>query len=364
MKQPSIAAKILLMPLSKLYGAVTWTRNKLFDLGALKQREFDVPVISVGNIAVGGTGKTPHTEYIVDALSDHYHIGVLSRGYKRATKGFVLATPHTTPREIGDESYQLYQKFGSKVMVAVCESRVKGIETMLEIDKDINLIVLDDAFQHRYVKPKVAVVLTEYNRPIYEDHLMPYGHLRESMSSLNRADIVVVTKCPANLRPLDYKLSDKYLDLFPSQTRFFSTFSYGPLVPLFPKNAKSVPSLESLTNADQLLAVSGIANPRPFVRHIKSFAPRVKVNVFADHHEYTRKDMDLLVSRFNSMKSARRYIITTEKDAMRLMTCPYFPHELKPYIFYQPVRVDFIRRDTDKSDFIEELERRLKLKPL
>jgi tetraacyldisaccharide 4'-kinase len=359
MKPRSIAARLILLPMSKIYGMVTWVRNKMFDTGILKQHEFNIPVIAVGNIAVGGTGKTPHTEYIINALRQTHRIGVLSRGYKRDTKGFVLATPHSTPRDIGDESYQIYHKFNREVMVAVCENRVAGIQQMLEIDPKLNLIVLDDAFQHRYVKPKVAIVLTEYDRPVYDDMLLPYGHLRESARSLSRADIVIATKCPDSIKPLDYSLFDKNLNLIPAQARFFSRYRYERLRPVFSDHAKKVPELAQLTEKDKLLAVSGIGNPRPFVRHLKSFKARVKVNVFPDHHDYTRKDIDLLLNRFNSMDCKEKYIITTEKDAVRLINNPYFPHELKPYIFFMPVRVEFINRDNDKLSFEQALLRRL-----
>lgn len=362
MKERSTSAKMLLKPLSKVYGAVTWTRNKMFDMGVLKQREFDIPIVTVGNIAVGGTGKTPHTEYIINLLRRSRRVGVLSRGYKRHTKGFVLATPHSTPRDIGDESYQMYHKFNRQVMVAVCEDRVRGIEQMLEIDPKLEVIVLDDAFQHRYVKPRVAIVLTEFDRPVYEDEMLPYGRLRESAKSLSRADIVIATKCPADVTPIGYTIFDKNLDLIPAQSRFFSRYRYDRPRPVFNDRAKAAPDFDTLTPNDTLLAVCGIGNPRPFVRFLKSFAAKVKVNVFADHHEYTRKDMDLLRNRFESMTGRNRYILTTEKDAVRLINNPYFPHELKPYLFYVPIHVEFINREPDKPGFDEILQRMLAVK--
>lgn len=360
MKRPWIVNMVLL-PLSKLYGGVTAVRNKMFDWGILRQHTFDVPIISVGNIAVGGTGKTPHTEYIARTLMGTHRVGVLSRGYKRATKGFVMASDHSTPRDIGDEAYQVYNKFGGKVAVAVSESRVKGIKRMLEIDPKIDVIILDDAFQHRYVKPRISIVLTEYNRPVFEDAMLPYGRLREDISALSRADIVIATKCPADIKPIEFNIFDKNLNLIPAQARFFSRFRYERLQPLFPEDAVRTPRLIELTPDDMLLSVSGIGNPRPFVRYLKSYDARVKVNVFPDHHQYTRKDMDLLVQRFGSMQGKLKYIITTEKDAVRLKTNPYFPHELKPYIFYLPVRVEFVDRSsqTSQSDFDKTLLRLL-----
>ncbi len=342
-KRHSTAAKLILLPLSKIYGMVTTVRNWLFDWGVIKQREFDVPVVSVGNISVGGTGKTPHTEYLIEALRSEYKIAVLSRGYKRATHGFVLATDHSTPRDIGDEAYQVYQKFGGNITVAVCEKRVEGIERLMQIDSGISLIILDDAFQHRYVKPLVSILLTEYRRPFFDDDILPYGRLRESTKAVSRADIVVVTKCPAAVTPLDFRLFEKTLNLIPAQGLFFSRFCYEPLRPVFPEGDRDVPRIDKLSGNDRILAVCGIGNPRPFVRYLKSFKPRVRVNVFADHHEFTRKDMALLLSRFNGMNGVQRVIVTTEKDAVRMVNNPYFPQELKSHIYYLPVRVDFMR---------------------
>lgn len=359
MKPRSLTAKLLLLPLSKIYGAVTWSRNKMFDMGMLKQRQFGVPIITVGNISVGGTGKTPHTEYIVGLLRRTRRVGVLSRGYKRKTHGFVLATPHSTPHDIGDESYQIYHKFGRQVMTAVCEDRVAGIAKMLEIDPSLQVIVLDDAFQHRYVKPDIAIVLTEFDHPVYDDTMLPYGTLRESPAALSRADIVIATKCRDDIKPLEYTLFDQNLNLIPDQSLFFSRYRYDSPRPLFVDRGRRAPDLEMLTDGDSLLAVCGIGNPRPFVRYLKSFDARVKVNVFPDHHDFTRHDMEVIEQRFDSMKGRQRFILTTEKDAMRLINNPYFPHRLKPYIFYIPVHVQFIERDNDRSSFNDALLRRL-----
>lgn len=345
MKKRTLFDKLVLFPLSKLYGVVTAVRNWLFDINVLHATEFPVPVVVVGNLAVGGTGKTPHTEYVVEALRHTYHVGVLSRGYKRSSKGFVMAGPKSTPRDIGDEPFQIYRKYGRSVTVAVCEDRCRGISEMLRIDPAINLIVLDDAFQHRYVKPTVSVVLTEYSRPVFSDSMLPYGRLRESASGLSRADIVVVSKCPPSLSPLQYKIFEKHLDMFPYQSLFFSKLVYGELQPLFPTDEQMPVSMPWLTRDDVVLAVCGIANPRPFVKYLKSFGARVKVNVFPDHHNYQRRDVELIVRRFNDMRGSVRLIVTTEKDAVRLISNPYIPRELKPYMYYVPVKVEMDRNE-------------------
>lgn len=341
MKQRSLIAKMVLLPCSKLYGGVTYMRNKFFDWKVLKEVGFDVPVITVGNIAVGGTGKTPHVEYLVGAFRRNRKVAVLSRGYRRNTNGFIIAGRTSTPRDIGDESYQIYHKFKGEVTVAVCEDRVFGIRELMRLDPGIEMIILDDAFQHRYVKPAVSIVITEYNHPLSEDRMLPYGRLREPARGINRADIVIVTKCPAGMTPWDYRSVINDYNLFPSQHLFFSHYAYQPLQPVFPDVATSVPYLDWLSSGDSILAVAGIGNPRPFVRHLKSFGAKVKVDIFADHHQYNKKDIEYLLERYKSLKGKQRIIVTTEKDAVRLAANPYFPHELKAVSYYLPIQVEF-----------------------
>ena len=341
MPKNKIITNLLLLPMSKLYGFGVGVRNLMFKWHILKQREFPVQVIVVGNIGVGGTGKTPHTEYIIDLLRYKYRVGMLSRGYKRKTKGFVLATRRSTPLDIGDEPYQIYQKFGSEITVAVCEDRCSGIDEMLRLDPKINLIVLDDAFQHRYVKPTLSIVLTEFNNPIFYDRLLPLGRLREPVNAIYRADMVVVTKCPEQLKALEYRIFKNNLKLFPYQKLFFSRYNYAPLTPLFPDEQPDKLFVNWLTERDTVLLIAGIANPKPLIRYIKESRAKVKVKSFPDHHNFTRKDMDGLLEKFNELEGDRKYIITTEKDAVRLTNNPYFPHELKNMIYYQPIKVKF-----------------------
>lgn len=333
--------KYILLPLSKLYGVGTALRNKFFDWGIKRQHSFDIPIISVGNLAVGGTGKTPHTEYLVDLLHNDFKIGILSRGYKRKTRGFVLADDTSTPRDIGDEPYQMYRKFDGRIMVAVCENRAEGIRRMQDIDPDLGLIILDDAFQHRQVKVDVSILLTEWSRPYFEDRLLPYGRLRESTKGVVRADIVVVTKCPNAASPINYRIMASSLHIIPDQGPFFTAFDYEPLMPVFPDSVAQsrVPHLPDLSKDYTLLAVCGIGNPRPFLKYVKDFEPRVLVNVFDDHHDFNANDMQTLMTRFETMPRGRRYIVTTEKDAVRLRNSPHFPKELKPYIFFIPIKV-------------------------
>lgn len=356
MKPSRIFKSLVLWPLSRLYGLGVAVRNMMFDRGLLRQREFDIPLVVVGNIAVGGTGKTPHTEYIVDALRGEFKIGVLSRGYRRRTRGFLLATAQSHPDDIGDEPYQIFRRFGGKVMVAVCEDRVKGIEQMRAADPGLQMIVLDDAFQHRYVKPAVSIVLTEYSRPPFNDSLMPYGHLREPMRALNRADAVVVTKCPGSAQPIDFRLTRETLNLFPYQKLLFSRYDYRPLRPVFPDDVSRIPDLADYGRTDTVVSLTGVANPRPFLRHLRSRGTKVKVLRFDDHHRFTAPDMEALRQKFAPLaENPRSIIITTEKDAVRLASCPYFPRELRSRIFFLPITVDILpQSDTDLPDLIRQ----------
>lgn len=346
----------ILTPLSWLYGAVTTVRNWMFDTNILPQEEFKVPIVSVGNITVGGTGKTPHTEYIVGMLAMDYNIAVLSRGYKRKTKGFLLANSNSTPDSIGDEPLQIYQKFGSRVKVAVCENRRNGIRELLKAFPNIELIVLDDAFQHRYVKPKVSVLLMDYNRPVYEDNMLPLGRLRESPHQINRADMVIVTKCPTNVTPLNLMLVRKRLDLMPYQKLYFSRYFYGGLLPVFSDDEPYRVSLGELTERDTVMLVSGIANPRDFVRHFKPYRFAVKVSHFPDHHNFTRDDLEALLQKFESLPGERKIIITTEKDAVRLAYNPYFPQRLKKMTYFMPIGVK-MAEDLENTNFISDLRK-------
>jgi len=345
-----ILSTLLLKPLSLAYGAVTGTRNKMFDFGILAQLEFDIPVLVVGNIAAGGTGKTPHTEYLVDLLRYRFNIAVLSRGYNRRTSGFILATPKSTAKDKADEPYQIYRKFGKDVTVAVCEDLCKGIDELSAIDPSINLVILDDAFQHRYVKPTVAIVLTEHSRPVFSDSVLPAGRLRESSGSLKRADIVIVTKCPPEMRPMDYRLFVKHLNMFPWQKLYFTKYAYGSPVAVFPDKAGTAPFFNAMTESDHILAMAGVANPAPFIKYIKGYRAKVRALIFPDHHNFDRQDIRRLLEKCKSMPDPERtFIITTEKDAMRLRSLAFVPRSLAQRLFYIPVKVEFIPNPTSEN---------------
>lgn len=333
-----------LLPLSWLYRIGTDIRNKLFDWGWLQSKSFDLPVICIGNLSVGGTGKTPHTEYLIKLLqSEGLHPATLSRGYKRHTKGYLLASPQSTARQIGDEPCQMKQKFPD-IRVAVDEDRCHGIEQLLKLQSPpVDAILLDDAFQHRHVKAGLNILLTDYHRLFCDDTLLPAGRLRESTDGKSRAQIVIVTKCPEDIKPIDFNLIAKQLHLYPYQQLFFSTFRYGMPIPLFPEVARSRQTLSSLTEAEQILLVTGIASPTPLLNEMKSYTEHVHLLAFPDHHNFSSKDLQEVVEKFYQLEEWERLIFTTEKDAVRLKHHPDLPEEIKPYIYVIPIEIEILQ---------------------
>jgi tetraacyldisaccharide 4'-kinase len=328
-----------LLPFSWLYGIAVRFRNQLFELGILKSRAFDTPVISVGNITVGGSGKTPHVEYLIRLLHSKMKVAVLSRGYKRKSKGFVLADDNTPMRDIGDEPYQIKHKF-KDVTVAVDKSRCEGIEKLTDnnIVKDIDVILLDDAFQHRYVKPGINILLVDYHRLIVYDKLLPAGRLREPKEGKNRADIVVVTKCPRDLRPMDYRVLTKVMDLFPYQDLFFTTLKYGNLKPLFEGEEMKV---DELKKDMHVLLLTGIASPKQMIIDLKPHCPDIEQMSFGDHHAFTSSDIRKINERFAQMPSPK-IIITTEKDSTRMLDIKDFDERVRKNIFVLPIEVEIM----------------------
>lgn len=358
-QQRKAIVSAILTPFSWVYGGVVWLRNFCFNNGLLPQEEYDIPVVSVGNITVGGTGKTPHVEYLIEALCQQYNIGVLSRGYKRSTSGFILATDTLSPRDIGDEPYQIFHKYNGLITLAVCENRRKGIREMMRINPELNLILLDDAFQHRYVKPKVNIVLVDYTRPPYNDHLLPLGTLREPMRRLLDCDIVVATKCPTDIKQVDLRMVQKYLDLYPSQLLFYSNIRYADPMPVFPVRNPQLASLNWLNEDDTLLCVTGIANAKPLVKYLRRFNAKVKVLHYDDHHYFTRNDFAYIFDIFEKLEGRRKFIITTEKDSVRILNNAYYPPTMRSIIYYIPIRVGFLEQQ-DGRDFITEVVKKIK----
>jgi tetraacyldisaccharide 4'-kinase len=331
-----------LLPLSWLYGLAVNLRNTLFSIGILKSRSFDVPVIAVGNITVGGSGKTPHVEYLIRLLKDTFHTAVLSRGYKRKSRGFVQASSETAVSEIGDEPYQMKQKY-PEVIVAVDKNRCHGIDTLVENDKKIDVILLDDAFQHRYVKPGINILLVDYHRLSIYDELLPAGRLREPLSGKDRADIVIITKCPKRLKPMEYRVITKAMNLYPYQRLFFSTIEYGDLQPLF--GGDSTVTLSQL-KSHHVLLLTGIASPQQMTHDLKPLIPHLTPLSFSDHHNFKEKDIALINDSFASLAEPR-LIITTEKDATRLKQAEGLSEEVRNHLYVLPINVSILQNQTE-----------------
>ena len=330
-----------LTPLSWLYGLGVGFRNFLFDAGILKSRSYKVPVISVGNITVGGTGKTPHVEYLIKLFQGKAHTAVLSRGYKRKSHGFVLADTSTPMKKIGDEPFQMKQKF-PQVEVAVDKKRTHGIEQLISSKqkKVVEVILLDDAFQHRYVKPGINILLVDYHRLMIYDKLLPAGRLREPMKGKDRADIVIITKCPKDLKPMEFRVITKAMKLFPYQHLYFTTLEYDALTPVFEKQ-RNKKELKDLSAYNALL-LTGIASPDQMILDLSPLVSLLTPLTFPDHHNFKKKDIRQLNEAFASMPSPK-IIITTEKDAARLKGIKEISEEVKKNMYALPVRICFLQ---------------------
>lgn len=336
-----------LLPLSWIYGWGVKIRNTLFDIGILKSRAFDIPVISVGNITVGGTGKTPHVEYLIQLLHRNFKVAVLSRGYKRKSKGYKEADRDTPMADIGDEPYQMKTKYPD-ITVAVDKNRCHGIERLMDRTSkekgDIDVILLDDAFQHRYVKPGINILLVDYHRLVIYDKLLPAGRLREPEKGKNRADIVIVTKCPPDLKPMEYRVITKAMNLYPYQQLFFSTLSYGNLQPLF--GGESRP-LDSIGKDEHILLLTGIASPKQMIVDLKPYTAGIHPMTYPDHHAYTEEDIADINRQFAGLP-APKLVITTEKDAARLTNAEGLSDEVKRNIYALPVNIKFMLEQEEK----------------
>lgn len=316
-----------------------------------------MPIISVGNITVGGAGKTPHVEYLIRLLQNKAKVAVLSRGYKRKTKGYVLANQETTSTDIGDEPYQMYLKYGktasdNAIYVAVNANRVDGINNLRhnEETKDTDVILLDDAYQHRYVKPGVNILLVDYHRLIIYDQLLPAGHLREPKEGKRRADIVIVTKCPKDLRPMDYRVITKAMDLYPYQKLFFTTMNYGEMYPLFCSKEKL--SLDKITSNHNVLVLTGIASPEHLLMDLKQYSDHLYPLSYRDHHCFNQNDATKLNNLFDSLPEPKT-IITTEKDAARLYELDGLSDDVRRNIYALPVEISFmLDQGEDFDEFI------------
>jgi len=332
-----------LFPLAIIYGLVVSIRNLLFDQGLISTTSFKIPVISVGNLAVGGTGKTPHTEFIIRILQNEFKVAMLSRGYKRNSKGFLLADKSSTSRLIGDEPTQIHKKFPD-IAVAVDEKRVHGVKKLMELIPDLQLVVLDDAFQHRYIDAGLSILLTDYSNIYTRDFMMPAGRLREWKSGSKRADIIVVTKCPADIQPIEMRIIETELSPENNQLLFFSTLVYDEFIPVFPDSATDVWTDKKLKEKKpDTLLVSGIVNPGPIVNQLMNYSNTIRTQFFEDHYAFQAKDYNSINYQFEMLNSEEKLLVLTEKDAARVVSDINFPENLKSYTYALPIRVKILQ---------------------
>jgi len=340
---------ILLYPVSLLYGMITSIRNFLYDTGILPTDEFSFPVICIGNITVGGTGKTPHTEYIARLLKDHFKVAILSRGYKRKTRDFRIASAKSQVIETGDESLQLARNLPD-VLVAVDRNRVHGIDMILDNHPEIDVVLLDDGFQHRSLTPGYSILLTDFDRLFFRDHMLPYGNLRENKANMRRADIILITKTPENISPIQRRLIVKEIDKSPYQNLYFTTFRYNSPVPVFNNNMNESSAEILKGEGCGVVLVTGIANPQPLKAYLEKDYGEIAHLSFSDHHNFTEKDLVDITSAYNDLKSSVRYLFTTEKDAVRLREFTNIAEPFRSAFFYIPIGVFFLNEDKDEFD--------------
>ena len=339
--------KFLLIPASWLYGLGVRLRHYLFDSGLLHSEQFDIPVVCVGNITVGGTGKTPMAEMIIGYMAQRHRVALLSRGYGRRTKGYREVTVQAHYRDVGDEPLQIKLKFPEAV-VAVCEKRVEGIRRIRAEHPEVDMIILDDAFQHRYVESKVNVVMIDATRPIQHDHMLPYGSLRDLPEQLHRAHYFVVTKCPSDMTPIDRRILRKVLVQVAYQKVYFTRMESFRPRPLYPDAAEQ----DAAFYGGEVIALSGIGNPGEFVEGLKRNFKVVAEVRFEDHHVYRKSDMRRLEELLAEHPGA--VVVTTEKDAVKLTNRAKIPMEVQRRLFYVPINISFI--DDSQTDFLQNLE--------
>ena len=330
----------ILYPLSLLYGEVVNARNKAYEKGVLNSTSFTIPTIVVGNLNVGGTGKSPQIEYLVRLLKKDYRIAVLSRGYKRKSKGFQLANENSTSNQLGDEPFQFHKKFNN-IIVAVDVDRVNGINQLQQLETPPEVILLDDAFQHRKVNPGFTILLTDHQNLYVDDSMLPSGNLREKVDGAKRAQVIVVSKCPEDLNDEDqFRIAQK-LQPELNQTIFFSAIEYHNQV----VNDKDKIDVLELEKFDVLL-VTGIAKPKPLEQFLNVNNIKFKHLKYPDHHDFTESDKKKIRNSFESLKSNKKIILTTEKDYVRNFTVN------QKNIYYLPIKTKFLDNEEDFNKLI------------
>ncbi|MBR2061524.1 MAG: tetraacyldisaccharide 4'-kinase [Tidjanibacter sp.] len=337
--------KFLRIIASYIYRAVISVRHWCYDVGLLRKHSVELPVICVGNITVGGTGKTPVVEYLIRHLSHYFRVAVLSRGYGRKTKGYLVVEPGMSFLRSGDEPKQIKRKFPS-VPVVVCEDRVEGVRRIHEEFPDVELVIMDDGFQHRSITPKVNIVLVDYTRPVKEDHYLPWGNLRDKPSQFYRANIFLVTKTPDDLTPIERNITLKDIDILPYQSAYFTNIRSGEIRPLFPDVA--IPARDGC----KVVALAGVAHPKPFLATLKRHYEVLDTLVFADHYAYKVRDVARIAEELDRLGDDV-VVVTTEKDAVKLTNRKRVPESLQRRLYVMPVFINF--RDFDDDKFIQNI---------
>jgi tetraacyldisaccharide 4'-kinase len=333
--------RFLLFPFAILFDAITSVRNQLYELGFKPSARFDLPLISVGNLAVGGTGKSPMIEHLIRLLKDRFRIATLSRGYGRATKGFRLANQSDNASTLGDEPFQFFKKFETQVCVAVGEERAMAIPNLLDLCPDIQVILLDDAYQHRRVAPSFQILLTDYNKPFYRDFLLPVGSLRESRHGAERADVIVVTKCPPELSEDEMMEIETEIRKNSNKPIFFTTVRYGNIISFGSAVLNGLP--------ERIVLVSGIASAKPMASFISSGYKIVRHFDFPDHHTYSTRDLQEITEVARAQNAA---IITTEKDFVKLDVAEFHIFLSQAPFFYLPIEIEFLKNGKDFDEML------------
>jgi tetraacyldisaccharide 4'-kinase len=345
---------LVLLPFSWIYGAAVWIRNSLYDIGILPSTGFSIPMISVGNITVGGTGKTPHVEYLVELLKKEYRLATLSRGYLRKTRDFRIASPASGTREVGDEPCQIKRRFPD-VTVAVDRKRVNGVRELMKLDPPLDLVILDDAFQHRSLKPGFSILLIDFNRPMVRDLLLPAGRLREPAVNRSRASMILVTKCPGDIKPIQMREYVNRLGLELGQHLFFTAMEYRGLIPVFGESGLQDPD-HFRGRASGILVVSGVVNPASLREYASGISSHVKEIRFPDHHRYRKGDTEKMRAVLEEMGAPEQeiLILTTEKDAVKLAEL-----ELSGFMkkAMYAVRIEVVVLNDDRVNFENQIKR-------
>lgn len=341
--------KILLFPFAVIYGIITSLRNLLYDWKFLKSKSVDVHTICVGNLAVGGTGKTPHVEYLINILQNDFKIAILSRGYKRKTSGFIQASNVSTAFDIGDEPLQ-YKTKNPQLEVCVDANRVNGIKKILEFPEPPKVVILDDAFQHRALNCELKIVISEYNNLYLNDCMMPAGYLRESKKGIERADIIIVSKTPDKTTAIEIRNVIKDLKPLAHQQLFFTWLKYGELKG-FQNPADTIDTLNDLFRY-RIVAFTGIGNPQPMITNLKEYASDVKHIQFPDHHSFTIQDIADVRAQLDAIEGGNKIVVTTEKDAMRLRGTDLQDIANTLPLYVLPIEVDFKDKTQEFNDTI------------